>query len=76
MRRRGYGRGDLFGMKIGRFPCVVAAPTAPPSGCYFHPCCPYALARCKSDTLIFDEIVPEQWAASHRARELQLPGIG
>jgi peptide/nickel transport system ATP-binding protein len=53
----------------------VANPAAPPSGCYFHPRCPYAIDKCKTDTPIFEEIVPRQWAACHRARELQLPGI-
>jgi peptide/nickel transport system ATP-binding protein len=53
----------------------VANPAAPPSGCYFHPRCPYAIDKCKTDTPVFEEIVPGQWAACHRARELELPGI-
>ena len=54
----------------------VANPAAPPSGCYFHPRCPYAIDKCKTDAPVFEEIVPGQWAACHRARELALPGIG
>ena len=53
----------------------VANPAAPPSGCYFHPRCPYAIDICTTDPPAFEEIVPGQWAACHRARELQLPGI-
>lgn len=53
----------------------VANPAAPPSGCYFHPRCPYAIDVCKTDTPEFEEIVPGQWAACHRAKELQLTGI-
>ncbi len=53
----------------------VANPAAPPSGCYFHPRCPYAIDICTTDSPAFEEIVPGQWAACHRARELQLPGI-
>jgi peptide/nickel transport system ATP-binding protein len=54
----------------------VANPAAPPSGCYFHPRCPYAVDICKTDPPPLEEIVPGQWAACHRARELELPGIG
>jgi len=53
----------------------VANPAAPPSGCYFHPRCPYAIDICKTDAPAFEEIEPGQWAACHRARELELPGI-
>jgi len=53
----------------------VANPAAPPSGCYFHPRCPYAIDICTTDPPAFEEIAPGQWAACHRARELQLPGI-
>jgi len=54
----------------------VANPAAPPSGCYFHPRCPYAIDVCKTDMPPLEEIEPGQWAACHRARELDLPGIG
>src|SRR5215216_4304427 len=53
----------------------VANPAAPPSGCYFHPRCPYAIDVCKTDTPAFREITPGQFAACHRADELQLTGI-
>jgi peptide/nickel transport system ATP-binding protein len=53
----------------------VANPAAPPSGCYFHPRCPYAIDICQREAPPFIEIEPGQWAACHRARELQLPGI-
>ena len=53
----------------------MANPAAPPSGCYFHPRCPYAIDICQREAPPFIEIEPGQWAACHRARELQLPGI-
>lgn len=53
----------------------VANPAAPPSGCYFHPRCPYAIDVCKRVSPPLEEIAPGQWAACHRARELELPGI-
>src|SRR5918994_374775 len=53
----------------------VANPAAPPSGCYFHPRCPYAIDICKTDAPAWEEITPGQFAACHRAKELQLPGI-
>ena len=53
----------------------VANPAAPPSGCYFHPRCPYAIDICKTDAPALDEVAPGHWAACHRARELELAGI-
>ena len=53
----------------------VANPAAPPSGCYFHPRCPYAIDICKSDAPPLVEVAPGHWAACHRARELELAGI-
>ncbi len=52
----------------------IANPAAPPSGCYFHPRCPYAIDICKTDRPDWDEIAPGRFVACHRARELDLPG--
>jgi peptide/nickel transport system ATP-binding protein len=53
----------------------VANPANPPSGCYFHPRCPYATERCKNETPQFREISPEHFVACHHAEQLQLKGM-
>jgi len=52
----------------------VANPANPPSGCYFHPRCPYALEICKRETPAWTEDVPGHFVACHRSRELELVG--
>jgi peptide/nickel transport system ATP-binding protein len=53
----------------------VANPAAPPSGCYFHPRCAYAIDVCKSTTPTWEEIEPGRMVRCHRARELTLAGV-
>ncbi len=53
----------------------VANPAAPPSGCYFHPRCPYAIEVCKTTPPAWEPIAPGHWVRCHRASELQLAGI-
>ena len=53
----------------------VANPAAPPSGCYFHPRCQYAVAVCKTVAPTWDEIEPGHFVRCHRSRELQLAGV-
>jgi peptide/nickel transport system ATP-binding protein len=53
----------------------VADPANPPSGCYFHPRCAYAVERCKVETPALEEVEPGRTVACHRARELTLAGI-
>lgn len=38
-----------------------------PSGCVFHPRCPMAQARCRTEVPLLREIQPETWAACHFA---------
>ncbi|WP_276354853.1 ABC transporter ATP-binding protein [Cohnella caldifontis] len=52
----------------------VANPASPPSGCAFHPRCPYATERCKTDTPALVEVEPDRYSACHYAGELQLQG--
>jgi peptide/nickel transport system ATP-binding protein len=52
----------------------VASPANPPSGCYFHPRCPFAVDVCKQVTPQLEEITPGQYAACHRAHEIDLSG--
>jgi peptide/nickel transport system ATP-binding protein len=53
----------------------VANPAAPPSGCYFHPRCQYALDVCRTDKPVWEELEPGHFVRCHRSRELQLPGV-
>ena len=52
----------------------VANPAAPPSGCYFHPRCAYAVDRCKTEAPVWEQVEPGRWVRCHRARELDLSG--
>ena len=53
----------------------VANPAAPPSGCYFHPRCPYAIDVCRAQAPAWQEIAPARFVACHRSQELQLAGV-
>ena len=53
----------------------VANPASPPDGCYFHPRCPHAIDRCRSQAPTWQEIAPAHFVACHRASELQLAGV-
>jgi len=52
----------------------VANPANPPSGCYFHPRCPYAQEICKLQAPSFNEVSPGHHVACHFAEELDLKG--
>jgi peptide/nickel transport system ATP-binding protein len=53
----------------------VANPAAPPSGCYFHPRCPHAIERCRTETPAWREVSPGRFVGCHRAEELTLAGV-
>jgi peptide/nickel transport system ATP-binding protein len=53
----------------------IADPANPPSGCYFHPRCPYAIDRCRTEEPQLREIVPGHFAACHRSEEVKLRGV-
>jgi len=53
----------------------VADPANPPSGCYFHPRCRYAVDRCKTETPELIELEPNHYVSCHRAVELTLVGV-
>jgi peptide/nickel transport system ATP-binding protein len=53
----------------------VANPANPPSGCYFHPRCRFAVDRCITEAPVLEEISPDHWVSCHRAKELDLPGL-
>jgi oligopeptide/dipeptide ABC transporter ATP-binding protein len=53
----------------------VADPANPPPGCAFHPRCPFAVERCRTEVPELTEIASGNWAACHRAAELSLAGV-
>ena len=53
----------------------VPSPANPPSGCYFHPRCPFAVDRCRTEAPELREISPGRLARCHRAEELSLAGV-
>ena len=53
----------------------VANPADPPSGCYFHPRCAYAVDICRTQTPALEEVSPGRLVRCHRAAELDLPGV-
>ena len=52
----------------------IANPANPPSGCYFHPRCPFAIDKCKVEAPPIQE-VSGRLVACHRAEELELAGV-
>jgi len=48
-------------------PGDVPSPIHPPGGCPFHPRCPIAVARCKTDVPLLEESEGRHFAACHLA---------
>ncbi len=53
----------------------VPSPANPPSGCYFHPRCTFAIEKCKTVAPEQRELAPNHFVSCHRAEELNLKGI-
>jgi len=53
----------------------VANPANPPTGCYYHPRCPYAQEICRTTVPVWEQIEPDHYVRCHRAREINLPGV-
>jgi peptide/nickel transport system ATP-binding protein len=52
----------------GRFAPIageIPSPLAPPSGCHFHPRCPFAMARCRTERPALVQIAPGRLSACH-----------
>ena len=49
---------------IGELP----SPTAPPPGCHFHPRCPAATERCRSEAPLLRDVGAGRWVACHHPR--------
>ena len=43
----------------------IPSPLNPPPGCHFHPRCPYATQRCKTERPALKQIAPERLSACH-----------
>jgi peptide/nickel transport system ATP-binding protein len=54
----------------------VPSAANPPSGCHFHPRCPYAADRCRTEVPALREIVPGRKSRCHFAETLSLVGVG
>ena len=53
----------------------VPSPADPPSGCYFHPRCQYAIDICSKEPPQLTELRPDHYVSCHRAHELTLEGV-
>ncbi|MGH7106737.1 MAG: ABC transporter ATP-binding protein [Acetobacteraceae bacterium] len=51
-------------------PGELPSPLAPPPGCRFHPRCPFAIARCRTEDPALLPLAGDHLAACHRASEL------
>jgi len=53
----------------------VPSPVNPPSGCYFHPRCPYAQDICSKEAPQFRDLGGEHFVVCHFATTLSLQGL-
>ncbi len=53
----------------------IPNPANPPTGCHFHPRCPYAKPVCAVDVPALREIEPGRFTACHFSEELALKGV-
>ncbi|MFD8819876.1 oligopeptide/dipeptide ABC transporter ATP-binding protein, partial [Streptomyces sp. NPDC059627] len=54
-------------------PGAPATPANRPAGCAFHPRCPLARARCRTEPPQVREVAPGRWSACHFAEEVPRP---
>ena len=54
----------------------IPDPANPPTGCYFHPRCPYVQERCRTEAPPIREVAPQRFAACHFSGQLELRGAG
>ena len=43
----------------------IPSPLDPPTGCHFHPRCPFAMKHCPEEPPMLKEIAPQWWSACH-----------
>ena len=56
---------DARGLDYQPIEGEIPSPLDPPSGCHFHPRCPYAGQRCREERPQLREIAPARWSACH-----------
>lgn len=56
---------DTRGRHFAAIKGEIPSPLAPPSGCHFHPRCPHAMERCRSEAPALREIAPGRRSACH-----------
>ena len=56
---------DLRRRKFQPIKGEIPSPLDPPSGCHFHPRCPFAMKRCPAEQPLLKEIAPQWWSACH-----------
>lgn len=54
----------------------VPSPMNPPTGCHFHPRCPYAKDICRKETPTFRLLQGDHYVACHLAETLNLRSVG
>ena len=66
---------DLDMTRDPRMPMVgeVANPIHPPSGCHFHPRCPFAEERCRTETPLAKSVAGGSTVACHGVEEGRVP---
>ena len=60
-------RTDRGLVRVGQVADLVEIPSPldPPSGCHFHPRCPFAFDRCRVERPALKEIAPGRMSACH-----------
>lgn len=53
----------------------VANPANPPSGCYFHPRCTFAVDQCRQEVPPLVEVEDGRLVSCHRVHEIELQGV-
>jgi peptide/nickel transport system ATP-binding protein len=53
----------------------IPDPANPPTGCYFHPRCRYAVERCGQEMPVLRELAPGHQVCCHLAETLTLAGV-
>ncbi len=56
---------DLRRRKFEPIKGEIPSPLDPPTGCHFHPRCPFAMQRCPAEQPMLKEIAPQWWSACH-----------
>lgn len=56
---------DVRGKRFAAIKGEIPSPMNPPSGCHFHPRCPFATDRCRSEAPALRQVAADHWSACH-----------